>query len=212
MPITELIFPVWKTDPQSVANLKQSEPQIFKHFSGLNGLEAGFRGSITEANGAVVKPESLKTMLVLEWADVSSFHKFYPESSEFQALIQSLKPYVNAPAVPELYESQSRSISATSAAVTQMVKTTLGGETEHAWEQLEKTIGELAGDKPSFYYAKGILKDQGTFLGMIGWKSLEEYEQVGKHVHVLEQVKKLNQEGAVESLVVQLADWVPFEM
>ncbi|KAL4869036.1 hypothetical protein BDV12DRAFT_196657 [Aspergillus spectabilis] len=205
MPITELIFPVWKTDPRSVAGLKQSEPEIFKHFCGVEGLEARFRGAIVEANGITVKPESLKSLIVLEWTDASSFHNFYPKSSRFQGLVQSIKPFVDAPAVPELHEAQSRATACTSAGITQVIKTASGNETEQVWGQLEKAITVSAVDKPAFYHAVGIEKDQGSFLGLIGWKSLDEYERVGKQRHVLEHVKKLNQAGEVESLIVQLA-------
>ncbi|KAL4882527.1 hypothetical protein BJY04DRAFT_217021 [Aspergillus karnatakaensis] len=204
MPITELIFPVWKTDPQSVASLKEKETEVFKHFSGIKGLEATFRGPVSEANGASVKPESLKTLIVLEWTDVAPFHDFYPNSSGFQSLVQSIKPFVNAPAIPELYEAQPRSIASTSAAVTQVIKTMSGSEAKQAWEQLEEAIDDLATDKPAFYHALGIEKDQGKFLGLIGWKSLEEYERIGKQRHILEHIKRLSKQGEVESLIVQL--------
>jgi hypothetical protein len=111
-------------------------------------------------------------MEIIEWTDASSFHNFYPKSSGFQGLVQSVKPFVDAPAVPELYEAQPRSTACTSASITQVIKTVSGNETEQAWGQLEKAITDSTVDKPAFYHAVGIEKDQGSFLGLIGWKSL----------------------------------------
>jgi hypothetical protein len=65
MPITELVFPTYKLDPQSLAGLKEKGPEIFQYFDGLPGLEAFFRGAILEENGATVDPATMRSMLVL---------------------------------------------------------------------------------------------------------------------------------------------------
>jgi hypothetical protein len=65
MPITELIFPVFKQDSQTLAGLKEKAPEIFQTFSGVEGLQAAFRGPILEENGSAVDPKSAKSVLVL---------------------------------------------------------------------------------------------------------------------------------------------------
>jgi hypothetical protein len=48
MPVTELVFPLYKPDSQSLEELKQKEHQIFQSFYGVEGLEAAFHGVVLE--------------------------------------------------------------------------------------------------------------------------------------------------------------------
>jgi len=191
MPITELVFPLYKLDPQSLAGLKEKTPEIFQSFSGVEGLQAAFRGPILEEDGAAVDLQSMRSVLVLgrlshaclttllltwgviDWDTPSSFHNFFPNSPNFKAFVTTIKPFLAGPATPELYEAEERSASCKSSNITQIIKATSTKETEDMWKQLEGAITESATDKPSFYHAKGIEKDEGTFLGLIGWKNLQ---------------------------------------
>lgn len=65
MPVTELVFPSYKSDPQSLAELKAKENQIFRSFSGVPGLEKACRGIILEENGVSVDAASMRNVLVL---------------------------------------------------------------------------------------------------------------------------------------------------
>jgi hypothetical protein len=191
MPITELVFVSYKTDSESVAALKEKESEIFKHFSGVKGLQAKFRGPILEDNGAIVDPKSIRSVLVLgkpyetytniwlliskmiEWDDPASFHDFFPKSDNFQSFVSTIKPLVAAPATPELYEADERSIACTSSPIIQIVKAKAGDETTTAWEKLKVSYKTISGSQPNFYHANGIEKDEGSFLGLIGWNSLK---------------------------------------
>ncbi|OAG40153.1 hypothetical protein AYO21_05631 [Fonsecaea monophora] len=227
MPITELIFPTYKLDAESLTALKTNESHIFSHLTNVNGLQAAFNGQILEHNGSPVDPKNVRTLLVL-----ASFDAFYPKSEKFQAFINSVKPFVAAPAVPELYEQQERSIACTSTNVTQIFKSTTSDTIEKAWEQLKSSIRDQysIADAPAFYHATGIKNDQGKFLGLIGWQNLQrdrhirrsilcfpdsagltheniqEYERVGKTSAVMARIHELSNEagGEVENLVVQL--------
>lgn len=110
---------------------------------------------------------------MIEWDNSSSFHAFFPNSHNFQAFVMALKPFMAAPATPELYEAEERSISCTSSNITQIIKVKSTKETAHTWKQLEGYITKSATHETSFYHADGIEKDEGTFLGLIGWKNLE---------------------------------------
>lgn len=65
MPITELVFPAFKRDPESLKALKEKEPEIFKSVIGTEGLYAAFRGPILEENAQSVPPESVRNIIVL---------------------------------------------------------------------------------------------------------------------------------------------------
>jgi hypothetical protein len=65
MPVTELVFPSYKLDPQSLAELKAKENQIFQSFSGVTGLEKACRGIILEEDGASVDAARMRNVLVL---------------------------------------------------------------------------------------------------------------------------------------------------
>jgi hypothetical protein len=65
MPVTELVHPSYKLDSQSVAGLKEKYTEIFQHFSGVDGLQAKFHGTIIEENGARVDPKSMRSVLIL---------------------------------------------------------------------------------------------------------------------------------------------------
>lgn len=110
---------------------------------------------------------------MIDWDTSSSFHDFFPKSNKFEAFVTTIKPFVADPATPELYEAEDRSISCTSSNITQIIKASSTEETENMWKQLEGAITESPTDKPSFYHAKGIEKDEGTFLGLIGWQNLQ---------------------------------------
>ncbi|KAJ8099021.1 hypothetical protein POJ06DRAFT_238935 [Lipomyces tetrasporus] len=212
MPITELVFPAFKKDSQSVAELKQNERQILQSFSGAADLIGVFRGPLIGENGATVDPSLpyehrmplFLTRVTLEWANAAAFHAFYPNSDQYQAFVKKVKPFVTAPATPQLYEAGGQSTACTSSNITQMIKVKSNQTTEEAWKRLEGTIEELLTDKPHFYHANGIENDEGVFLGLIGWKSLQEYEKVGKNSSFLKRVKELNNDEEVQNIISQL--------
>ncbi|KAM0253894.1 hypothetical protein ACHAQJ_007069 [Trichoderma viride] len=205
MPITELVFPSYKLDPQSLATLKENQQQLFGTFAGVAGLLKLFRGPILEDSGKAVDPREVRSVLALEWDDASSFHNFFPQSENFQNFVKIIKPLVAAPAIPELYEAEEQSTQCLSSNITQIIKVQSNAGTNENWKQLKESLGESVGDVPVFYHANGIEKDQDVFLGLIGWKNLQQYEQLGKNSSILEQIKNLNNEKEAQNIVVQLS-------
>jgi hypothetical protein len=110
---------------------------------------------------------------LIEWDNPASFHTFFPKSDKFQTFVSTIKPFAAAPAIPELYEAEERSIDCTSSPMIQIFKVKASDETERAWEKLKEGIKIATANQPSFYHANGIEKDDGTFLGLIGWNSSE---------------------------------------
>lgn len=108
---------------------------------------------------------------ILDWTDSSSFHSFYPASPNYASFGKAFKPFVAAPVTPELYEAGGPSVSCASSNFTQIIKVKSSKATEEAWQRLEASLGELPVEKPSLYHANGIEKDEGVFLGLIGWRS-----------------------------------------
>jgi hypothetical protein len=60
MPVTELVFPVYKTDADSLAHLQENKLKIAQNYpKNINGLHAIYQGKIVEENGIIVKqPET----------------------------------------------------------------------------------------------------------------------------------------------------------
>lgn len=109
---------------------------------------------------------------MLEWTDISSFHAFYPKSPQFSAFVNIVKPFLTGPAAPELYETSSAQ-STSSVPITQIIRVKQNGETEEAWQSLQELVRQSATSSPRFRHAKGIEKDGGNFLGLIGWEHWE---------------------------------------
>ncbi len=65
MPVTELVYPAYKLDPDSLAGLKAQESAISHAFSGVDGLRAAFRGPILEEDGIVIDAKAMRDILVL---------------------------------------------------------------------------------------------------------------------------------------------------
>jgi hypothetical protein len=84
-----------------------------------------------------------------------------------------VQPYAARPALPELYEAKSRSNEITSAAVTQIIKTTASTEAKSAWDELIEHIEKSKAVGVKSWHGLGIEEKEGTFLGLIGWASLE---------------------------------------
>lgn len=77
MPVIELMFVSYKTDPELVAELKSKAPEIFTHFSGIQGLKSISRGRILTEDGSAVSPESGRNALVLGTLLSGSFTTSY---------------------------------------------------------------------------------------------------------------------------------------
>lgn len=65
MPVTELVFPLYKPDSQSLAELKQKENEIFQSLSSVEGLNVAFCGVVLEDNGVAVDSKNTRGVLVL---------------------------------------------------------------------------------------------------------------------------------------------------
>lgn len=65
MTITELLWPVFKSDAQSQAEFAAKSPEIFAHFVGVPGLKDFFRGRVIFDNGAPIDESSCRGALIL---------------------------------------------------------------------------------------------------------------------------------------------------
>jgi hypothetical protein len=65
MPITELIFPSFKVDPESLASLKENQKAMFGTFVGVEGLTKLFRGPILEDSGNAVDPKAVRSLIAI---------------------------------------------------------------------------------------------------------------------------------------------------
>lgn len=65
MTITELLWPVFKPDPQTQAEFAAKAPEIFSHFVGIPGLRHFFRGRALFDKGEPVDEGSGRGALIL---------------------------------------------------------------------------------------------------------------------------------------------------
>ncbi|EHK41607.1 uncharacterized protein TrAtP1_005114 [Trichoderma atroviride] len=200
MPITEVVFPVFKLDPETLATLQAAAPTMFSTIKGVPGLLNLLRGPLLEENGQAVDPSTHRSVLSLEWENVESFHGFYPSSDAFLGFFNVVKPLVAAAPSPQLFQAENRSTDCLSSNLTQIIKGQAASGTAETWKKIQQLLGA---NIPS-YQAGGIEKDAAEFLGLIGWKSKEEYEQFGKQKEFLELVKQLNAQNEVDNILVQL--------
>ncbi|KAL7920181.1 hypothetical protein ACQKWADRAFT_165543 [Trichoderma austrokoningii] len=205
MPITETIFPLFKLDPQSIAALEAASPTLFASFKGIPGILNLLWGPILEENGQAVDSSTHRSVVSLEWDNAESFHSFYPASAAFSSFISVVKPLVVAPPSPQLFRAEDRSTQCLFSNLTQMIKVHATSGTEETWKRIEHFIEKSVGEKRPLYHAHGIEKDEAEFLGLIGWKSKEEYEQFGKQEDFLELVKQLNAQDEAGNFLVQLS-------
>jgi hypothetical protein len=65
MPLTEIVSPEFKLDPESLAALQEAEPRLFSSVKDIPGLWNFLRGPILEENGQDVDPAKLRSVLAL---------------------------------------------------------------------------------------------------------------------------------------------------
>lgn len=65
MPITEIVFPVFKLDPETLSTLQAAAPTMFSTIKGVPGLLNLLRGPLLEENGQAVDPNTHRSVLSL---------------------------------------------------------------------------------------------------------------------------------------------------
>ncbi|KAL4926744.1 uncharacterized protein BDV17DRAFT_293324 [Aspergillus undulatus] len=203
MKTTELLFPVFKQDAETQDTLEYRGPEIFSHFVGLDGLRFFARGTVLYEDGKPLETNE-RGVLVLEWDDPSSFYAFYPNSPKFAEFIQVAKPLVAAPDVPELFATVSSAEQTASAKLTQIIKVKQEPNTEFVWSKLRDTLFQGKDATPVFSHARGIEKQEGLLMGMIGWERVEDYERSRADEAVTGIINELGSAGKVLDVVVQL--------
>ncbi|KAH8894328.1 hypothetical protein GQ53DRAFT_745046 [Thozetella sp. PMI_491] len=203
MPTTEIFFPTFKSDAESLAGVRENQWRIPVLFQGVAGIETAYTGQVLEENGVSVDPETMRISLAIEWVEPSFFHAFFPNSEKFKSFVANMKPFMAVPASPELYEAAATSSPCLNSEVTQVLRVRSGSATEEAWKRLESRVEDLTGKKAVSYHAPGIEKDAEFFLGLFGWPSWEEYERVGKDAVVLQCIENLSDAGKPENIIVK---------
>ncbi|KAL3450824.1 hypothetical protein BJX65DRAFT_304981 [Aspergillus insuetus] len=208
MTISEILLPVLKGDPESLSSLTSQGTQISSQLTSTPGLQFFAHGKILFDNGTPVPVDSGRTVLLLEWDALSSLHAFYPHSAAFQAFIGLVKPFLAQGAIPIPFEAVTSARATASAAITQIIQVRHGPETEGSWARLQGVLASeanaaLAIGQPVFAHAVGVEDQEGTFLGVIGWQGLEDYERARTDENISSILNELGAGGDVLNLVVQ---------
>lgn len=116
-----------------------------------------------------------------------------------------MKPYVTGPETPQLFEAVVSAAPCAETGVTQVLKVAKGEETEAVWSRLQEVIGGSYGvAKTGFSHANGVEKEEGVFLGIVGWQTLEEYQRSRTDKEVVGLIRELRGGEDVFDVVVQL--------
>lgn len=65
MPITEVVFVVFKQDPETLEILRTSEHKMFETVKGVPGMLYALRGTLLEDNGQAVDPSTQRRVFTL---------------------------------------------------------------------------------------------------------------------------------------------------
>ncbi|KAL3483547.1 hypothetical protein BJX62DRAFT_220180 [Aspergillus germanicus] len=209
MAITEILLPVLKGDPESLASLSSQAPQISSQLAGTPGLQFFAHGKILFDNGNPVCSDSGRIVLLLEWDTLSSLHAFYPHSAAFQGFIGLMKQFLAQGAIPIPFEAVASAQATASAPITQIIQVRHGSETEGLWARLQGALASeanaaMAIGQPVFAHATGVEDQEGTFLGTIGWRRLEDYERGRTDETISNILGELGAGNEMLNLVVQL--------
>ncbi|KAL4904166.1 hypothetical protein BDW74DRAFT_179256 [Aspergillus multicolor] len=204
MRITELLLPRFKTDPESQSSFNSLAPSLFAHFRGVPGLTSFFRGRILVDQGQPIEENSGRGVLILEWDDLSSFHAFYPDSPTFRSFVTIAKEFVKEREYPELFKAVDSCVTAAEAGIMHILKVVEGKETEGVWNNLKRALQRGEMGAVAFSSAIGVEEQKGYFLGMVGWRSLEDYERLRTNAEVIKALEELGAGGVLLNIVVQV--------
>ncbi|KAJ4290476.1 hypothetical protein N0V90_010693 [Kalmusia sp. IMI 367209] len=205
MPISELVIGSLRPDvaQKGLVAIRTSVPKVF---STVPGSLSNHVGHIIKLNGKDVSSE-YKPILGLEWNEASDFHAFYPASEAFQAFVGVFGPYAAAKARPQLFQPSPSSASFLDtfslgvaqifiASAAQDKKNDLTGAWDNFLEVLKKE-GEF-----EQWSGWGIEEDEGTWVGIVGWKGVDEIEHRSEHASVSKAVQKLKALSELDEYVV----------
>ncbi|RDW92060.1 hypothetical protein BP5796_01454 [Coleophoma crateriformis] len=178
MAITELIVPLVKQDEASVAyfntTFKETVRQTVATASGIKSVSLG---KIILHNNVDVSSE-LKPMISPEWHDPQSFYAFVT-SPEFTKFKQAAMPILLGPPTPQLFETDVSATAVFAAPLTEILQFSVAsGDEDQAkilWNEFVDVVGkETHGKVSEFLHGTSLNLEEGLFVGMVAWASLEE--------------------------------------
>ncbi|KAF2089214.1 hypothetical protein K490DRAFT_54840 [Saccharata proteae CBS 121410] len=179
MAITELIFPSIKPEPAIRDAFDKYFPAALQQFGSESGVTATHLGRILREDGLDIEAER-RILLAFEWQGPESFDGFL-DSEQFEAFKAGVYEYLAAPAAPQLYASENRSVECLKSPITQVFKVegdTSEEERKNAWDEFVAAVDAKSGKDVKSFSAVGMRSFEGVFMGMIGWESLELLEEV----------------------------------
>jgi hypothetical protein len=199
MVISEFVFPLFKQDAESVAELGKQSEHIFGHFREFKDVKHLFLGNVIFDKGEPVPADSGRGFLGLGWDSIESFHAVYPNSDVFHRFIGSVKPFLAGAVAPALFETESASKPCLLQPACQVLKGPQNSKAE--WAKLRDAVAKLDVQEPEYLDGNGVDKEEGQFLGLIGWKSVEDYERASKDAGFASIVKALVGDSGIDHVV-----------
>ncbi|KAF2648007.1 hypothetical protein K491DRAFT_784364 [Lophiostoma macrostomum CBS 122681] len=204
MPITELIFPAFKpADALAARSVARTALSVLDNTPGALFHRVGH---LLRHNGEDVSAQQ-RSVVGVEWDHASSFHSFFPSSPEFQQFVAQVVPYLAEKPSPRLFKpgtGSERSEAAFTSGLTHIFVSKPAErreEVQGAWDALVASLKkEERGVKG--WSGWGIEGDDGAWLGVVGWDSIEALDKTTKTESVVENLRKVRGLPGVEEFAV----------
>ncbi|KAJ5909553.1 hypothetical protein N7504_004196 [Penicillium tannophilum] len=208
MAFTELVFPCVKPDPATIEALERDWPKLSKGLTDPNpGLLCAFRGWVLTEDGLDVRKD-YKEFLLLEWNAADSFNAFVG-SEQYAAFAGSIKHLLTGPPTLQFFETKLSPKDAASASIVELIRVTLPNsenveEGLQVWEKASRHLASNGEGTASVTYGKSKNLDKDVVVGIIGWRSSKEQQDMSQDKIWSETLESLKSLGKVSQIIVDI--------
>ncbi|KAF5872253.1 uncharacterized protein Bfra_005607 [Botrytis fragariae] len=203
MPFTEFIKPsIVQSDGSRDDFANTIVPAIRSFIKSAPGFKLGTTGHSLFENNVAVPESSFIPIVGIEWENPDSFHSIV-QSERFPVFVEKIKPYLTAPASPELYETDISPKDIFASPVIEIFRINVHEDSEKetaartAWEALAKALKGT-----NILSGVSVNLPEKLFLGLIGWSGIEQRNMaLDKVEHLKQAVDSL---GDSQSFVAEL--------
>ncbi|KAJ5797549.1 uncharacterized protein N7503_006845 [Penicillium pulvis] len=208
MAFTELVFPCVKPDPATLETLERDWPKLSKGLTDPNpGLLSAFRGWVLTEDGLDVRKD-YKEFLLLEWNSADSFNAFVG-SEQYAAFAGSIKHLLTGPPTLQFFETKLSPKDAASASMVEIIRVTLPNSEDveeglQVWEKACRHLASNGESTASVTYGKSKNLDKDVVVGIIGWQTSKEQQDMSQDEVWSGTLESLKSLGKVSQIIVDI--------
>ncbi|KAJ5895115.1 hypothetical protein N7495_006806 [Penicillium taxi] len=209
MAITELVFPKFKTDEESVETLKRDGPKIRKSvFKHTPGFVNAYSGRIVHEDETDVRTDS-KPIEILEWVDEASFHTFV-NSERLAAFQASMKSLAVGPPTLQLFETTHSPDEVATMSVVEIIRVSVvdtddASTVQKTWKDIAHILADRYEGKGFVSYGKSLNLANEATVGIIGWASLDDRAAISQDIELAQELKSLRLFGKLSQIIVEVS-------